>query len=76
MGAGVEGIAYDWLNKHVYWTDSEQNWLMVSDINFKYYAPIYTNEKDATPYALAIHSKHRFEMKIVFRICSKLFKLS
>ena len=30
MGGGVEMIAFDWMTKNLFWTDSEQNWVMVS----------------------------------------------
>lgn len=58
MGAGVEGIAYDWMTKNLYWTDSEQNWVMVGDSEFNHYAPVYQPE-DETPYAITVHSRHR-----------------
>ncbi|XP_077865972.1 low-density lipoprotein receptor-related protein 2-like [Saccoglossus kowalevskii] len=29
----VEGIAVDWLTKHVYWTDAEYNWIKVANYN-------------------------------------------
>ena len=60
MGSGVEGIAYDWMTGNVYWTDSEQNWLMVSNAVFEHYAPIYHPSKE-TPYALVVHAMKRFE---------------
>ncbi|XP_076814506.1 low-density lipoprotein receptor-related protein 2-like isoform X1 [Clavelina lepadiformis] len=57
MAHGIESMAYDWMTRNLYWTDSEFKWVMASENSFRYYTPVYRT--DDPPYALAIHAKHR-----------------
>jgi len=66
MGGGVEMIAFDWMTKNLFWTDSEQNWVMVSDSQFKHYTPIYRPQGE-TPYALSLHARKRILFLSLFK---------
>ncbi|XP_076825968.1 low-density lipoprotein receptor-related protein 2-like [Clavelina lepadiformis] len=57
MAHGIESMAYDWMTRNLYWTDSNFGWVMVSESSFRYYSPVY-RAADPT-HALAIHAKQR-----------------
>ncbi|XP_070538617.1 low-density lipoprotein receptor-related protein 6-like isoform X2 [Ptychodera flava] len=42
----VEGIAVDWLNNKIYWTDAAYNWIMVSDYEGTYYHCVVSHDLD------------------------------
>lgn len=57
MAHGIEGLAYDWERKNLYWTDSALMWIMVADRNFQHYAPVY--RADNPLYGIAVHVRAR-----------------
>lgn len=64
MAHGVESLAYDWVSKNLYWTDSQFKWIMAVDKDFLYYTPVYRS-RYGDPHALTIHAKKRFVVVII-----------
>jgi len=58
IAKGIESLSYDWITGNLYWTDSDLNWIAVSENTFTYYTPVFW-VKNGNPYALAIHAKRR-----------------
>lgn len=54
----VEGIAYDRMNRNLFWTDSWINSIIVGSDNDNHFSIIYKSY-DGSPYALALHCYKR-----------------
>ena len=57
MAHGIEGLAYDWERKNLYWSDAGRKWIMVTDRMFKHYASVYQSEDEV--FGITIHVKYR-----------------
>jgi len=58
MGHGIESMAYDWMTKNLYMSDSTLEWILVSSADFRYYNYVYKTAPDS-PYGLTLHAKKR-----------------
>ena len=62
---GIDGIGVDWLTGNVYWTDSEQDWIMISDSSFQHYA-VLTRINSRVPSLIAIDPVNRYHYGFLF----------
>jgi hypothetical protein len=76
MAYGIENLAVDWLTGNVYWTDSDQKWIMVANKDFTQYSQVYkaTDDPDGPPYGLAIHSTKKYLFWSTYKIMGATIK--
>lgn len=49
-----EGVAIDWINRNVYWTDTGSKTVEVASLDGRYKKVLYTDDVDK-PRAIALH---------------------
>ena len=74
----VEGIAVDWINNKLYWTDVQTRWIGVMDLNTRFYKALLVSEADASPREIAVDSTTRYiyskQLSLVVNLAHKTFK--
>ena len=45
----IAGLAVDWINSKLYWTDVQTRWIGVLDLITRYYKMLIKSEADADP---------------------------
>ena len=56
----IAGIAVDWLNGKLYWTDVQTRWIGVLDLNTRFYKMLITTEADANPREIVLDPTTRY----------------
>ena len=55
----IAGIAVDWINNKLYWTDVQTRWIGVMDLNTRYYKMLLATESDASPREIVVDPTRR-----------------
>ena len=50
----VFGVAYDWINKNIYWTDAQMNWIRMCNHRGLYETTIVEQNLEE-PHGIAVH---------------------
>ena len=62
----TEGIAVDWINNKLYWTDVETRWIGVLDLTTRYYGMLLTTQSDVRPREIVADPTTRYCVYIIF----------
>ena len=56
----IEGIAVDWINSKLYWTDVQTRWIGVMDLTTRYYGMLLSTQADVNPREIVVDPTTRY----------------
>lgn len=61
----LEGLAFDWMTKNLYWTDSKYQWIMVARPDGRFQKKLI-NENLVDPVGIVVHPKRGYQVVDIF----------
>ena len=64
----TEGLAVDWINHKLYWTDVETRWIGVLDLTTQYYWMLLTTQSDVRPREIVVDPMTRYNIIFIMPV--------